>query len=224
MNHQRPSRIIRAAIVSDSRGRSLDFLFSQLFDFPVEFTVYYRNGAHLRDLWETVEQIILFDHTDIVYLYGGVCDLTDKMYINGVKQYWPPANLNARINEINSVMSDIFSNFTLMYTTTKLCLIPEAGLDLIKYNAVPDPVPRHLLVIQEDIEKKLHFLQELAKSLNHSVGMITPFTLDVTHARRSGRMVPVYNRLYDGLHPSLSVKKKFAKIIMKHAYRVCTRA
>lgn len=119
-------------------------------------------------------------------------------------------------------MSDMFSNYSLMFTNTRFCMLPEPGLDLIRYNGILNPVDFNLLMIQDELERKLHFLQELTRSLKDSVNMTTPWTLDITHARRHGHMVPVHDRLVDGLHFSTTIRRKYAKVLTKHAYRKCS--
>lgn len=216
------TRLYKAAFVSDSRGKFMESNFNAITDFPVQFSVYQRNGAKLEMLWETIEQILLFEHVDIVYILGGVCNLTDPIIHNGNRQFWPPTNLTGRVNNLSSTMSDIFGNYSLMYTNTKLCMLPEPGLDLVKYNRILNPVDHNLLLIQNELEQKLHFLQELTRSLNASVNMKTPWTLDITHARRNGRCIPVYDRLSDGLHFPTVIRRKYARILSKHAYTTCT--
>lgn len=215
------NRLYKAALVSDSRGKLMENSFNSITDFPVQFSVYYRNGAKLEHLWETIEQILLFEHVDIIYILGGVCNITDVTSYNGLRQFWPPPNLTSRVNALSSIMSDIFGNYSLMYTNTKLCMLPEPGLDLIRYNRIANPVDYRLLLIQHELEDKLHFLQELTRSLNATVNMRTPWTLDITHARRHGRIVPVYDRLSDGLHFSTHIRKKYARMLSKHAFMSC---
>lgn len=216
------TRIYKAALVSDSRGKLMEGNFNAITDFPVQFCVYHRSGAKLENLWETIEQILLFEHVDIVYILGGICNITDPIIIDGNRQFWPPTNLTGRVNALSSIMSDIFGNYSLMYTNTKLCMLPEPGIDLVKYNRIRDPVDYNILMTQNELEGKLHFLQELTRSLNASVNIKTPWTLDITHARRNGRIVPVYDRLSDGLHFPTSIRRKLARILSKHAYSTCT--
>lgn len=187
------SRIFKAALVTDSTGKNMESLFNQNMEATVQFTVYYYSGAGLRSLWETIEHIILFHHVNIVYLLGGICDLTDRSYDDlGRRQFWPPTNIRGRFSFTRSILSDNTSNFTLMYIKTKFCIIPDPGCDLIRYNSVTNPVPRYLLEIQEKFDNGIYFLRELTKSLNESINMITQWTIDVTHGRRYGKSVPDY--------------------------------
>lgn len=156
--------------------------FNAITDFPVEFSIYFHSGAKIGKLWETIEQILLFEHMDIVYVLGGVCNLTDPHMQNGQSQFWPPNILTGRVNELSSTLSYMFGNYSLMFTNTKFCMLPEPGLDLVRYNGIMNPVDYEIFLIQYELERKLHFLHELTRSLNASVNMSTPWTLDITHA------------------------------------------
>lgn len=214
-----PYHHTKAILISDSRGKFLDTIFNSLNEYPVEFTVCRRNGARLADLWEIAESAILFNHPDIIYLYGGVCDLTEASYLpNGLREFWPSENFVWKINKTKRLLYDIVNNFELMYTSTKLCILPEPGLDLIRYNNTPNPVPRYMLELQEDMEDGLKYLQKITSHLNSSMGMETPWFLDITHARRHRRLIPVYDRLRDGLHPGYNLRRKICKILVKHAF------
>lgn len=136
-----PQHIIQAVLISDSRGKFMDSIFNNLPDYPMQFSVHRRNGARLAELWEIAESIILFEHQDIIYIYDGEWDLTEVNYLpNGTREYWPVENFVWKINETKRMLTDIVNNFSLMYTPTKLCLLPEPGLDLICYNHVRNPV------------------------------------------------------------------------------------
>lgn len=116
-------------------------------------------------------------------------------------------------------MRDIIHNFKLIPCKPgcKLAFLPEPGLDLIRYNKIPHPVPWRILIIQEEIEERLELLQLYTRALNSHVGSLTPWTMDTTHAHRNGRLVPVYDRTTDGLQFSGLQVKKLAEIIANFA-------
>lgn len=137
------TKTIRAALVTDSRGKDMEALFHSYM--RTEFTVHYQSGAGQRLMWETIRHIILFQHIDIIYLLGGVCDLSDRQYDSrGCRQFWPPQDIGGRFNNVNSLLTDITNNYLIMYTSTKFFIIPDPGLDLIRYNNIQNPVPKHL--------------------------------------------------------------------------------
>lgn len=208
---------IQALVLADSRGSYLWRELRRTHNDDVYFRVISRKGASLRKLWEIAEAEIFQGRPDIIILYGGICDLTDRSYNwYGRREFWPPADLVARINEVANLMSSIANNLTLMNISVRLCFLPEAGCDLLSYNRCVDPIPRELMVLQENFEHGLKYLQKHARILNSQLGMPTPWTLDATHGRRYGKLVPVYNRLHDGLHPTLEVTRELANILSKY--------
>lgn len=203
-----------AVIISDSRGARLGQELRALRSTHIHFRVIVKSGAKLIQLWEHAEYEILFNQPDIIFLYGGVCDLTDRYYnMYGERYFWPPFNIRDRVESIIDTMDDIMKNHLLMNTQTKIVFIPECGLDLLRYNGIHHPAPWRYLVTQADLEYNLRRLQTRAREINNIYSIGTPRTLDLTHSRRNGYMMPVYSRLYDGLHPPRSMVRNFAMII-----------
>lgn len=206
-------------IVMDSRGSWLNRELSK-YQLPhLRFKVVYQKGAGLRKLWEIAEWYLLTQQIDYLILLGGVCDLTERYFYYGRRQYWPPSDLDEIFGKIHGYMRDIVSNFRLIPTNPqcKLVFLPEPGVDLIKYNKVPHPVPWRLLVIQAELEDRLELLQLFTRALNSLAGSITPWSMDISHAHRNGRLVPVYDRMTDGLHFSGTQVSKLADVIANFA-------
>lgn len=158
---------------------------------------------------------------DVVFIYGGVCDLTDlKSSERGVRLVDLPTDMEARIVAICDKMENIATNFKLLDPNAYLSFIMEAGLDLIAYNRITSPVPREWIEKQERLEYYLPSLQDKAKMLNQSPGSQTAWTLDSTHARRGQHMIPVYSRLPDRLHPNEAIAKKLARAIKNATTRM----
>lgn len=102
--------------------------------------------ASLKKLWEIAESEILKGPLDIILLFRGICDLTDRHYNwFGQREFWPPADMLPRINEVADLMSSIAKNFTLLNVKVKLCFLPEPGCDLLAYNHCQEPIPRELI-------------------------------------------------------------------------------
>lgn len=186
-------------------------------DAEIKFSVKYRKGAGLIELWELVEFELLHGHTDFIFVIGSVCDLTDKYgnWRTG-RSYWPPYNIKERFDSVKSKLKGMASNYCLLKPRPMLCFLPESGLDLIRYNKVFHPVPFQLLIMQEEFEDCLRDLQKFVLGINETMGCVTPWTLEVTWVNRGGRMVPVYDRTYDGLHYSHDQIKKLAFVIWKY--------
>lgn len=221
--HRYYKRKQQVLIISDSRGSHLWREFRRTVNNEAYFRVIARKGASLRRLWEIAELEILKGRPDIIIILGGICDLTDRYYTQqGNREFWPPHDFRSRVTEIAELMRSIANNHILLNISVKLCFLPEAGCDLLRYNQVQDPIPRELIKIQEDFEQGLRYLQNTARDLNRLLGMPTPWSLDCTHARRYGRLVPVYWRTSDGLHYSDEQTREMADILCKYIVHVIT--
>lgn len=127
--------------------------------------------------------------------------------------------MSERFYEINGIIRDIAKNFKLMPVSCKLVLLPDPGLDMIRYNKIAHPVPWRLLVEQSELEERLHLLHLCIKAIlyikaiNSFLGTITPWSLDVSFSHRNGHMIPVYDRTYDRLHFSKDQVQKLASVV-----------
>lgn len=203
-------------VYADSRGAWLRRELRRLNADKYTFSVFYRRGAGLIDIWEAIEYDLLVGNLniDFIFVYCGVCDLTVR-YLNrfGRRTYWPQPDMNESFNRIKRTMSDMIDNLKLIKPGLRLCFLPESGVDLISYNRINHPVPWYLLIVQEEFENRLRDLQWVTRIINSRMGVITPWSLETTHCRRAGRLVPVYGRSFDGLHPTINQVRRMATIL-----------
>lgn len=204
-------------IYADSRGAWLEREHRRYQNDKYHFVVKFRRGARLSDLWELIEYDILTGRhrPDFIFVYGGVCDLTQR-YTNrfGRRSYWPAHNIRESFRKVKQIMNDMVNNLRLISPNMRMCFLPEAGVDMITYNRIRHPVPYKLLIVQEMFEDHLRDLQWVTRLINSRSGIVTPWSLDVTHSHRSGRMVPVFNRNLDGLHLTIQQIKRLAYVIV----------
>lgn len=207
------SRKFQVKVVADSRGRLLKRELQRLNDNSFYFHTRFRKGAKLVDLWEIVEEELLKGQTDLLIIYGGICDITDIVHNRfGVREFWPPTDISGRFNDIKSLMSGLANNYNLLNPKTKLCFMPEAGLDLAMVNRLTY-VDENIKVIQAKLESELEELRCHTKHINDSMNMTTPWTLKVTHSRRKNKWWPAYSRSVDGLHPTLYQANYLARVL-----------
>lgn len=218
--HRYHKRKIQVLIISDSRGAYLWREFRRFSNNEAYFRVISRKGATLQRIWAIAELEILKGRPDIIIIYGGICNLTDHCYNNGRREFWPPVDFRTRTNEVADILHTIANNHKLLNVSIKLCILPEGGCDLLRYNRVPEPIPRELIRIQEDFERGLKYLQNVARDLNTYLNIPTPWSMDITHARRYGRLLPVYDRTRDGLHPSQEMAQELAEILSKYVSHI----
>lgn len=203
-------------IVCDSRGAWLHRELNRYQSYLLKFSVIYRKGASLEELWEIIEWNLLTKRIDYVFILGGICNITDRCFVDGRRQYWPPADLDERFSRIHQVIRDIARNFNLLKTNAKLIILPEPGIDLIRFNGIHHPVPWRKLVIQSELEERLELLQLYVRAINSHLGVTTPWSLDITHTYRNHEIHPVYDRLRDGLHFTGTQVSKLAKILAEY--------
>lgn len=212
----------RVLIIMDSRGAWLsrelrNYTRDSQID-KIEFRVIYRKGAGLATLWEVAEFALLTRKIDLLLILGGICDITGPSRdSSGRRVFWPRSNLPERMDYVVSIMEGIVSNFRLLDLPCRLCFLPEPGADLIRYNRLFHPIDWKYLIIQEELESFMVSLHAFTRRLNRSLQMPTPWTLDASHTRRNGRLIQVYSRFRDGLHPALPQVKKWAEIIVEFA-------
>lgn len=207
-------------VKTDSRGSWLHYHLRNYQDYSIRYKVIYKKGAGLKALWEIAERAILTRPVDLILFLGGVCDMTEKIYINGRKFYWPTDDMETVFSEINTSMKDIAKNYRILNPSCKFVFLPDPGLDLIRVNRIPHPVPWRELVVQEELENHLELLHLYTRALNSYMGSLTPWTLDVSHSHRNGNLRPVYDRMYDGLHFSRDQIMRLASEISRYSKEV----
>lgn len=120
-------------------------------------------------------------------------------------------------------MLDIENNFRLIGGNCKLCFIQEVGIDLIRYNRIRHPVPAAALIMQASLEDNLRQLQTFTKKLNDKMGVPTLWSLIITHAKKQGIWIPIYERTFDGLHFSGKQIIELANAVSNYVYKVIYR-
>lgn len=215
MDHLRERKYV--LVITDSRGSWLHRELRPHQRPYLKFNVIYKRGAGLSKLWEIAERAIFTRKVDLILIMGGVCDMTDKFYVNGVRKFWPPDDMEQRFREISATLKDMAHNFKLMAPKCKLAFLPDPGLDLIRVNKILHPVPWRALIIQSELEENLETLHLYTRVLNSYLGALTPWTLEITHSHRRGTMIPVYDRTYDGIHFSREQITKLADEIARYA-------
>lgn len=219
--HKMNRLVKQVYIYTDSRGRWLNQELQLIRDEGIAFHVTSLSGAGLERLWERAEFDLLNRRVDLVILFGGICNLTDPYYDQeGNRQFWPPFNMDERFKEVETLIRDISQNHLLLNLHAKLCFIQEPGCDLILYNRIRHPVPPPILICQEVFEKNLRVLQKVIREVNNHSNSPTPWALQITHDLRAGQWIPVYHRLYDGLHPTNRIVQKYARVLLQYSRHV----
>lgn len=207
---------LHVKIYADSRGAWLGNELRRFQSDKYTISVSYRRGAKMIDIWEMIEYDLVYksEEIDFIFVYAGVCDLTRRSVTrSGRRIYWPDADIVGSFSRLKRIMNDMINNLMLISPRLKMCFLPEAGVDLITYNRIQHPVPYKLLIVQEVFEDHLRDLQLVTRILNTRMGVMTPWSLDVTHRWRANRLIPVFERSFDGLHLTLLQVRRLARIV-----------
>lgn len=124
-------------------------------------------------LWEIAERAILTKPVDLIILLGGVCDMTRKIHIGDRRFYWPLEELDKTFTDISTTMKDIARNYRMLAPFCKFVFLPDPGVDLIRFNRIPHPVPWRELIVQEELEEHLELLHLYTRALNSYMGSLT---------------------------------------------------
>lgn len=220
---ERPEKFA-VRIYADSRGAWLAHEIRKFNSAEISYSVHYRKGATLRAIWAMIEMDLLSTKIDFIFILAGVCDITDFTFTRTGRRFvYPPFHMDFRFCDIERVMLDIENNFRLIGGNCKLCFIQEVGLDLIRYNHITHPVPAPILIMQASLEDNLRRLQTFTKKLNDRLGVPTLWSLIITHAKKHGLWVPIYERTFDGLHFSRRQIVDFAKTLNNYVYKAIYR-
>lgn len=210
-------------LITDSRGKYLQgYLNHHNRNFSkVVYTVEVHKGSKLQRLWRFAKPYLSTRSYDLIYIYGGICDITQKQRLNGETTYWPNINdgpIGADLISLYHEIANEYANSPDRYTT-KMCFIPEVGGNFIVYNQVP--YTDQYIEMQSAIELSLPGIQKAAKDANTLMAISSPWSLDTLYRRnKRGVLVPEYQRLADGIHPSQRMAEKLAIILIKHAHEV----
>ena len=172
-------------------------------------------GANLQSI-ETKALAELSSHSyDQAYILLGVNNIT-KLYFE--KQIL--LNYN-NIPDLVDEMDDMFTTLKskLLEKVPKVVICHLVGLDILRYNIEKKGRNPLLLTdyskLQTIIDDSIPFINRAIDSMNMSSNLIGPWIEDTVHANINGKRVHKYLRLYDGLHPSISTKKLWAKKLAK---------
>lgn len=223
MERQHTDKFI-VRVYADSRGSWLAHELRKFNCDEINYSVHYRKGATLIDIWTMIEADLFSSKIDFIFILAGVCDMTDFSYTRTGRRYvFPPFDMDLRFQEIERIMCGIENNFRLIGGSCKLCFIQEAGIDIIRYNRIRHPVPASMLIMQASLEDNLRRLQMFTKSLNDRLGVPTLWSLIITHAMKNGLWTAVYDRTFDGLHFSGKQIAELAGAIANYVYKAIYR-
>lgn len=208
-------------IITDSRGKFFDlYLAHHNVHKDVRFVLEVYRGWTVSKLWAQARQVIKTKSPTLVYIMGGINDITSRDHSINLRQYWPSPSLSQAMLRLTRLLGRVVESHLRLNTTTKLCILPEIGGNLVRYNKLPKPFPSWAKSLQLNLKSRLLRLNEYIQTFNSLLDMATPWFLDTIYKKARGILRPNYSRLYDGIHPLKSTSERMVVCLIKHTHRV----
>lgn len=199
----------RIVIVADSRGKGLQSELDQLnTDGHVTIKVIVKKGRGIADLIRDTSKELIWMAPTQIYVLAGICDVT-HLNRQTMTVSLEEESTEILVGKTEGSMDAARHHLSIVLTEApyKLMFCPTVGMDMAKYNGLPN---RHA---QQD------HLDEMIISMNHAIiafnkanHVLTPWTnKEIRHNKKGGRKDTRYYKLADdGLHLSEETKKKWA--------------
>ena len=146
------------------------------------------------------------------------------MGVNNITKLYSEKQILLNYNNIPDLVDSMDDMLTalkskLQEKVPKVVVCHLVGLDILRYNFEKKGRNPLLLTdycrLQMIIDESIPFINRAIDSMNMSSNLIGPWIEDTIHANINGKRVHKYLRLHDGLHPSISTKKLWAKKLAK---------
>ena len=198
----------RPVIITDSRGRYMDWFLQQEVDYPPTVLVY--SGTNLRRIRRQVSPWLKTHKVSAIYILVGINDTTwrDKARNRVYARHYTPTELR---DDLTDKVEDLVAFFHDSHAVDKVVMMPIPGINLAAYNGDERRDPR-----QSVIDKGLEALNSNIITRNAAYDLHTPL-IHTTVRKSMGHGVHryFYNRLYDGLHPSWMTLARWSNGILK---------
>lgn len=202
----------RILIVGDSRIRDLETLLNNT-SLNLAFTVECLPGARIERIGLKIMSCLAYTNTyELILFIGGINDVT-KVRFN------PTRHATLRYQSSQEICDSIMSQLYL--TRDKLAKIIDIpiyiatipGMNLINYSPA---VWYRLLPLQEPLDTAMFEINRRIRGLNRWYGLRTLNLAYPIHrcAGHEGRYYSHYGWLWDGLHPGLPLKERWARNII----------
>ena len=200
-------------LLTDSRGKTLEECFSTEVLSYLDIRVY--NGLTLHELNFHLQQYRFIQRANLMYIMVGVNDFTVLDRATHTVRLVTPflSGLLMRLkNEINSFDIDMKKYFPRV----PFIIFPLYGLDINAYNKM-EGTYRYQGVLDTAVVK----INDYIGKVNARNRRINPFISNVIHRYRpkTGEYVTMYEKLWDGLHPSRETQEKIAGYLLRSFHK-----
>ena len=202
-------------IVTDSRGKTLDAYFSTSMLAIVDIRPY--NGLTLHSLnTERLSKLSYITGATMVFFMVGINDFTILDHSTHKVRLATPFT-SGLIVRLKTELHDLVSNMKRLYPNTAYIICPIYGLDINKYNEVHGQYK-----YQNSVDQAIIRVNVFIGKLNARNNQLYPFLSNVIHRFRpkTGMYVSLYDRLWDGLHPSDGAQRKIVGYLCRAIHRL----
>ena len=206
--------ILYCLVVADSRGRKLHRLITRRLTssgLPIRVNIIYIPGANLHRLGQRALQELMIYRYDLVVIMGGVNDLTRR----------PPRGhpIIPVYDSVDYLVSDMYGKFERVKALlapwgAKVVVCLLVGIHLQTYNDYRSGPPTSYEHHQGVINEGMILLNKAIASMNMDTNSLSPWILDTVHYYVRHRIIHKYDKLYDGLHPTPTLRYIWAKKLL----------
>ena len=169
-------------------------------------------GATLRQLTRMAGRHSEKYPFDVVYIAGGVCDITSKdSFTNKISFEWEPPE--GVIDHLKMTLNRASETMRKDHPATKVVFCPLVGVELARVvNAHPVTDDQ-----QWAVDTSIFEFNENVFKLNKEGGTFSPSLHRSVHRSTKGTRKSYYHHLADGIHLSEELKVKWAEEFVKAA-------
>ena len=197
-----------SCVFTDSRGRRLNECIQIENDSGCPIYVYFFPGAGLQKLTEEALQYARHNPSHTIYIMGGINDFT-KRDPQTKRVTFPFTNFDQLASHVVHLLLEADCTLRQRKPDTMFVFCPIVGMDLGRYAKIHDANAQLIL------NQAVHAINEQITVLNKTNRCITPWTASAVLKSRHGKIYEQYEHLYDGLHPSESALKSWAKVFIR---------
>lgn len=182
----------------------------------VNFDCEYFPGASVNTISRELARLLRHSRKySAIFVICGICSITRKRYDGRIllREY----NIDAAVNRVIDDFYSLIAN-ARDYTSIPIIICPTMGIDLMRYSSRDWFSFKDQPVLDEVVNKiNLHI-----RGINRLNGLTTPDLSSKTHrcSGHRGKYRSHYGHLWDGCHPSFSLRSWWERKIVEYFLRI----
>ena len=197
-------------IMFDSRGDRLQPKIEKINNTGIRVEAWFFGGANYKRLQDEADYYAQFNQFDIIYLVGGVNELTKKDKFSG-KYYFPWSDYQDLEDHMLERIITVKSYLEKEHPVTQFVLCPMMAMNLSQY--IGDNNEDHQVMV----DNVTWSFNELIREIYKDTSMYVPDFARPVHRQFGNDRKNMYQHLRDGLHLNNEALDKWATIALKIA-------